>query len=138
MIRETISGFSESDWINAGVDYLVPARLAYHIIETVEYYIGNRPSKEFDWGHRFGGGWREIETKSLPSQKDMLLYLEEVEKKLAEWINLTDFQEESRIFKHTGKTLLGHALYVLRHTLDHHGEMNCLLYESGVKQINWH
>jgi len=138
MIRETISGFSESDWITAGVDYLAPARIAYHLIETVEYYIGEKIKNEFSWGKRFGGGWMDIEKDRLPRQDDMLVYLEEVEGKLTDWLGRCDFEKENMLFKHTGKTLLGHVLYVLRHTLDHHGQLNSLLYQTGIKRINWH
>jgi hypothetical protein len=138
MIRDTISGFSESDWITAGVDYLVPARIAYHLIETVEYYIGDKTKNEFSWGSRFGGGWIDIEKDRLPKQEDMLVYLEEVEGKLADWIGRCEFADENKLFNRTGKTLLAHALYVLRHTLDHHGQLNSLLYQTGIKKINWH
>ena len=138
MIRETITGFSEADWISGGVDYLVPARIAYHLIETIEYYIGDQSKNEFAWGKRFGGGWQAIEQERLPNQEDMLSYMEEVEAKLDKWLGDLDFQGENELFKHTGQTQLGHALYVLRHTLDHHGEMNYILYQSGHKNVNWH
>jgi hypothetical protein len=137
MIEETITGFSETDWISCGTDYLVPARIAYHLIETVEFYIGNKP-RDFGWGQRFGGGWQRIEKEHLPKQEDMLSYMEETASALSEWLSHCDFGEANRLFKHTGSTLLGHALYVLRHTLDHHGQMNCILYQSGNKTVNWH
>ncbi len=138
MIRETVTGFSETDWNSEGVDYLVPARIAYHLIETIEHYIGDQSKEEFGWGKRFGGGWQALEKERLPKQEDVLVYLEEIETKLAEWISHCDFQKENKLFKHTGQTQLGHALYVLRHTLDHHGEMNYILYQSGHKKVNWH
>lgn len=137
MIRESISGFSEVDWISAGVDYLVPARIAYHLIQTVEYYIADTP-KEFAWGKRFGGDWEGMAKDRLPSREDMLSYLGEIENRMSEWLGDRDLQEENELFPHTGKTLLGHALYVLRHTMDHHGQMNYILYQSGRKKVNWH
>jgi len=64
--------------------------------------------------------------------------MEEEEAKLDKWLGDLDFQGENELFKHTGQTRLGHALYVLRHTLDRHGEMNYILYQSGHKNVNWH
>ncbi len=138
MIRETITGFSETDWTGGGVDYLVPARIAYHIVETVEYYIGDKPSGKFAWGQRFGGDWKTIEKDQLPKQEDMLSYLKEIERRLVEWISHCDFQASNKLFEWTGNTQLGHVLYVLRHTLHHHGEMNYILFQSGYKKVNWH
>ena len=138
MIRETITAFSDTDWIAGGAGYLVPVRISYHLIETIEYYIGDNPSKEAPRKRRFGGDWQTMEKEQLPKKEDMLLYMEEIETRLAEWINNCDFEAENKLFEWTGNSQLGHALYVLRHTLHHHGEMNYILFESGYKKVNWH
>lgn len=88
MVDATVSETPEDVWRTGGRNYLCPARLAYHIAETAEFYLSDRD--EFPFGHRW-----------------------------------------------CGPTLLDLALYVLRHTLHHHGEMNALSVLAGTDTDNW-
>lgn len=138
MMRETITGFTDSSWVNTGVDYLVPARIAYHTLETIEYYIGDKSSKEFPWRAKFAGDWETMDKDRLPTQDQVLRYMEDIGSGLVKWLDASDFSEKNDTFGGTGKTRLGHVLYILRHTLHHHGEMNYILFQSGHKKVNWH
>lgn len=42
-LREAIANFSEEKWRRSDLAYLVPASLAMHLIESVEFYVGRVP-----------------------------------------------------------------------------------------------
>ena len=58
MIEATIDATGDDAWTHAGRDYLTPARLAYHIAETVDFYTAD--TEEFPFGDRFGGDWEAL------------------------------------------------------------------------------
>ena len=75
MLAKTIESYQGSAWVEGKENYLVPARLAYHLVETIEYYLSDASSEEFSWGGRFGGDWEGMPASDLPGQKEMIEYL---------------------------------------------------------------
>jgi len=140
MLIKTIESYQGPAWVVGKENYLVPARLAYHLVETIEYYLSDVSSEEFSWGGRFGGDWEGMPALDLPGQKEMIEYLGEMMTELRKQLSAQKdetFLAENLTFPWTGKTKLGHILYVMRHSLHHHGELCALLYESGCKEVNW-
>ena len=138
MIEATVDQFPDDQWRTAGKGYLNPARLAYHAVETVDFYISDL--EEFPFGARFGGGWEELPADKLPSRAEVLTYLVEVRQKMREWLDRFDdqsIQAENTRHPWCGSTMHGFALYVLRHSLHHHGEINALLVLAGTEKDNW-
>jgi hypothetical protein len=138
MIDTTVAAFSEVAWRTAGRDYLCPARLAYHIAGTVEYYVGD--DSDIAWSHRCNADWKELDAAKLPSQVETTEHLHEARQKMHDWIENRD--DESILgpltnHRHCGQTKLEFALYILRHTLHHHGEMNALSVLEGAESDNW-
>ena len=138
MVEATVAAIPDARWREAGRDYLNPARLAYHLVETVEFYFSD--SDDFPFGQRFGGDWPKLAPAELPSRDDVRDYLREVREKSTRWIRRHDdvsILGPNRRHPWCGETLLGLALYVLRHTLHHHGEMNALAVLDGSDTDNW-
>ncbi len=138
MIDATIAATPESAWRTAGKGYLCPARLAYHIAETAEFYVSD--DTEFPFGARFGGDWEELTPEQLPTISNAIAYLCDAKTWVGQWLSRFDdasILAPSDRFHHCGETYLERALYILRHTLHHHGEMNALSVLEGSDTDNW-
>jgi hypothetical protein len=82
MLRVAITAFPIEEWRKGELAYLRPAGIAYHVLETIDYYAGDQPADQFPWGGRFGVGWEESESAKLPSREQLIEYLDEVEANL--------------------------------------------------------
>ena len=67
MLDETIEAFDNDGWRSGDSDYAVPARLAYHTIETGDYYFHHNLAA-FEWARRFGVDWETSNTARLPNR----------------------------------------------------------------------
>jgi hypothetical protein len=137
MIGRTIEQTPDDLWRTAGKGYLCPARLAYHIVETIDFYIYDGEQDQF--GSRFGD-WEEPGPEELPSREEVLGYMREVRGTLNTWLGGYDdtaIRGPNEAHPWCGDTILELALYVLRHTLHHHGEMNALLVLEAGGTDNW-
>jgi hypothetical protein len=73
MIRFTVEEFDDEQWLSGISWFQTPARVAYHLVETLDFYFsGKRDGQEFTYGHRFGGPWWEMEDAQLPGQEALL------------------------------------------------------------------
>jgi hypothetical protein len=138
MLAEAVGVFGEG-WRAGGSDYAVPARLAYHAVETADYYFHDDLAA-FDWGGRFGVDWETKEPARLPSQQAILDYLDEVRDKASRWI--ADREDDrllapDEVFHAEGMSRLDRALYVLRHTQQTIGELCALLRARGIPRPAW-
>ena len=84
--------------------------------------------------------WKELDAEKLPSQVETTEYLHEARQKMHDWLDNHD--DESILgpltnHTHCGQTQLEFSLYILRHTLHHHGEMNALSVLEGGETDNW-
>ena len=137
MFREAILAFPEDNWKMGETDYLRPVGVAYHVVETIQFYTGDLPADQFKWGGRFGVDWESPESGKLPSQPELLGYLDEVWSIARGWIASHDLTHAEEIFTWTGKTLLSRMGYVLRHTQHHTAEMALELTKRGYQAPDW-
>ena len=139
MLLETVKSFPEDEWQKAEIDYFVPARIAYHAIETVDFYLRDDLTA-FKWGWRFGVDWDRALPTELPNQRDTLAYLHEIRRQAAEWISEGGdkgmLKTDSR-FHAEGISHLDRALYVLRHTHHHIGELCAELRRRNLPRPGW-
>ena len=139
MLREAVQHFPAEQWRSGEVDYLVPARLAIHVIEAGEFYAGDTP-EGFRWGSRFGVDWEGSPADQFPSQEEVLTYLEEIQVRVEAWLgglHDADFLAPEAAFPWTGKTVLDRAIYVLKHHHQHLGEMNAELRRRNLPRSQW-
>lgn len=137
MFEDAVRQFPADEWREGAFAYLTPARAAYHIVETAEFYSGEIPDT-FQWGHRFGGDWEAMPAEDLPSPADVLAYLADVRPQVEAWVRDVDLLAPDPAFGWTGGAFLDRALYLLRHTHHHVGEMWSELKRRGYKFPDWH
>ncbi len=144
MIRGLITEFDDSQW-RAGIsNFLIPAKLSFHLIESLEFYFtqpeGGEENYRFPFGRRFGQPWWKTPDQELPSQENLLAYLEEIETLIAETFAEMDDEALHAPFEYldfSGKTWTGHLAYALRHTMHHQGQLSALSIHHGHEGGDW-
>ena len=140
MWREELGNFPEEQWSTGDVNYLLPGRHAWHVIECCDYYMASVPPSEFQWGIRFGGDWEEATPEQLPARQQILTAMDDVQAKLEAWLSaLADqgLQAPETVCHWTGTCILGRALYLLRHNQHHLGEIHAELRRRDLPRAKW-
>jgi uncharacterized damage-inducible protein DinB len=141
MLEEAITNCPDEEWKrDSGNWFLVPSRLAYHTIETVDYYSRQSP-EGMEWAQRFGGvDWETKETDGLPDRESVSAYLKEARGALeAKLLALSDEDLLSgHAFPWTGATVLDRMIYALRHSMFHLGQIQAELRRRGLEGAQWH
>ena len=139
MLEQAIEHLSGRDWKSGVTSQAIPARLAYHIVETADFYT--HPDLDaFVWAGRFGVDWETEDPDQLPDAEAIQSYLTDVRAKVSSWI--TNLGEDALcapddVFFDEGMTHMDRALYVLRHTHQHLGELHALLHARGLPRPQW-
>ena len=136
MLREAVKAFASAEWCKGDTPYQRPAGLALHVVEAIDDYAVLKPG-ESGQSRRFSVDWEEKDSAKLPSQDDLLAYLDEVEQRLARFLASADLMACEELFRQTGSTLLSRAAYVLRHTQHHLAEMCLELHRRGYPSPQW-
>jgi hypothetical protein len=127
---EIVKDFDNDAWLHTGRGTITPARVAFHVLQGVKYYIQDSSTVLFASGKSFESNWETVPEKDLPSQGDVLACIDELKVKTEKWLSETDLNSENRSFEWAGETRLGVVLFLLRHSLYHIGELSSLLNES--------
>ena len=137
MFREAVMAFPADEWRQGDISYLRPAGVAYHVLECTDLYTGNKSVEEFAWGGRFDADWEDANSDQLPSQEQLIIYLDEMEDKLEEWFRKADLLAVETVFPWTGQLILGRAIYNSRHIQHHLSEMSLELTRRGYQSPEW-
>jgi hypothetical protein len=138
VFERIVQDFNNDAWFHTGRKTITPARLAFHILKAVKYYIEDATSILFASGKPFDNDWETAKEEDLPSQNDILVCINELEVKTQKWLSEMDYNSENKSFKWAGETKLGVVLFLLRHTLYHMGELSSLLNESKNGDVEDH
>ncbi|MEE9605053.1 MAG: DinB family protein [Candidatus Scalindua sp.] len=138
MLEQTIDRFNPEQWFSEIANKQVPAQVAYHNIECIDFYFKENEDK-FLFGKRFGkerlkGGLK------LPGKEEMLNYLEAIDQRVVAILNAVSKDELQEHNEHKypfGKSRLSHYIYALRHTMHHHGVLAALAGSMGAKKSVW-
>jgi hypothetical protein len=137
MLRDAVSAFPEDEWRTGASMYQRPAGLAYHTLETIEFYASGLAAGVFRFGSRFGVDWEAAADEDLPDQPQMLAYLSEMEAMLDEWLAAEDLAAPEETYPWTGAIRLGRVCYLLRHTQHHVAELFLELTVRGISAPDW-
>ena len=141
MVRFTVEEFEPEQWRSGISWFQTPARVAYHLVEALDAYFWDQEDEgKFTYGYRLGGPWWEMEDAQLPGQKALLEYLKEVQGRIEGAFASMDDADLSAPFEQydwSGKTLVGHYAYALRHTMHHQGALSALATHHGHEGQNW-
>jgi len=139
MLRETIEVVPEKAWYTAvadSPDYLVPARQALHVTDTIAFYNGDDP-EEKPWDEH--PDWEGAAAEELPGKASVLGLLAsneaDVMKRLAE-LGDAGLARPTR-FAWTGKTVADTHLYNLRHIQHHVAVLNTMLRVWHMHTVGW-
>jgi hypothetical protein len=140
-VRSSIEQFDEKQWLSGLSWFQKPARVAYHLVESLEVYFSTKEENEaFTYGRRFGASWWEMSDEQLPSREALLEYLGEVEARMESTFAALDdaaLNAPFELHEWSGKTLNGHYVYALRHTMHHQGALTALATFHGHEGDTW-
>ena len=138
MFHDAVDAYPADEWRHVGENgYPRPAAIAYHTLEAIDFYTSGKSSDEFPWGHRFGVEWETEDYKHLPSQQQLLTYVDEIEIRLSNWFKRMDISAPEETYAWTGDTKLENAIYLLRHTHQHTAELSLELHNRGYQAPEW-
>jgi len=138
VFERIVKDFDPETWTHTGRGTIIPARIAFHILKAVKYYIEDSSSIVFASGKSFESSWETVNEEDLPSQDDIVICIYELKSKAEKWLSEMDFDSENKSFDWAGKTKLGVVLFLLRHSLYHLGELSSLLNESKNGNVEDH
>ena len=128
--RGICEDFDPESWRSRGYGLTQPDRLAIHILQSTLYYLEDMTPFVCADGTVLDKHSAEIEKEDLPDQETILFLLQGVEKKTEDWLGGLDFGRKNEEFPWTGENFGSVALFLLRHSQHHLGEMNALLNEQ--------
>lgn len=130
-VFERLAGdFDARAWLHTGRGAMTPARLSFHILWSVRYYMQSAAPDHFASGKTFNADWAAVDEAALPSQADVAACIGEMNAQTSQWLSAMDLAGENQAFPWAGPIQGGVALFSLRHTLYHLGELSALLNES--------
>jgi hypothetical protein len=139
MYSEAINSIPNLHWRTGEIDYLIPARLILHALETLDFYSTASPDK-YTHGYRFKVDRKTARPRQLPTKAQLDAYLGEVKAKTESWLKGLedkDLLSPESEFPWTGSTVLCRVLYSLEHCRQHFGELNAELRIRGLPRIKW-
>jgi len=141
---KAIEQIPADQWRDGDVDYLIPARHALHVVNTVDGYC--RSEQPASWNSlaeaHFGRSldWEGTPASQLPDQAETLGYLEAVRTRAHQWLmDLSDERllQPQEAFPWTGPNVLSRLIYVIRNSQDHTGQLNAELRRRGLPRSAW-
>ena len=138
-LRDAIVKTPAEEWRQGATDYLIPARLAYHVLFVADMYATPMGYEEYKPHRRYKIDW-EGPAEAMPNREDLFTMINETEVNVKQWLlDLGDegLLEEETQYPWTGERKLGRVLYLLRHNQWHIGELNAILRARGIEQVEW-
>jgi hypothetical protein len=129
VFERLVNDFDEDAWLHTGRKTITPARLSFHILKAVKYYLEDKSTILFESGKSFDIDWETAQENDLPSQKDIVACIGGLKEKTEKWLSEMDYSSPNKAFQWAGETKLGAVIFLLRHTIYHLGELSSLLNE---------
>ena len=136
MLRYTINAYPEDSWREGESLYQRPASLALHIVQTIDFFTAMKAGEGSE-APLTQISWQERDSSKLPTQAELLQYLDLVEERQAYFLVNADFEAQEELFPWTGRTVLSRALYSLRHAQHHLADLAMELKRRGFNPPTW-
>ncbi len=130
VFERIVDTFDDDAWIHAGRGSCAPVRLAFHLLKSTKYYLQDAAETPFASGKSFETDWISAKEEDLPSRSDLSAGIAQWRAKTGKWLSDMDLSAANTSFQWAGESKFGVALFLLRHTLYHLGELSSLLNES--------
>jgi uncharacterized damage-inducible protein DinB len=138
VFERLVKDFDSRTWKSTGRGATTPVRLSLHILQATKYYLEDSSNYQFASGKSFEINSETTQDDNLPSQKDILIAIDNFREKTEKWLSEMDFNAENMSFGWAGETKLGVVIFLLRHSLYHIGELSSLLNESKNGDVEDH
>lgn len=127
--RKIVADFDEKALRTSGVGQTVPLGLSFHILGSTKFYIQDTdtPLKLKNGEILPGPEEKPNENDEPPNSEDIQFMIDDLKAKTKKWLLELDFDAKNEKFEWTGKSQGSVALFLLRHSQYHLGEMNALL-----------
>ncbi len=134
MLRDAVERFPAEQWYAETCPDMAPARRAYHLVYWADAYsrrsvpeVGDVPDPD------------DPDISRLPDQAGLLAYAERTAARIDD---LLRGGSAARLLapyrtRRTGACLYERLIYVLRHNLQHYGELQTLLRLQGLEPGGW-
>ena len=137
-MHDTIESADDEKWRQGDHFIQVPAKLAYHNIECLDFYFRPDGAAKFVWGHRFGKSYWELSNEEQPSQSELIIYLDEITEQIfAHFYALDDAMLVKPFPNNPDWTRIEQYLYALRHTDHHQGSLAAVADLVGIPSADW-
>ncbi len=141
MLRTALENIPDDRWHDGTGDWYFSYN-AYHVVETMNFYIQDSPDK-MKWGDRAGYHWEkgiDVEKEILPKiTKEIVTdYLRDIEELVTK--TLSSMTMENLIANdefHWFESVFEKLIYLLRHNMHHIGELSKTLRDWGSKTAKW-
>ena len=140
MVRFTIEEFEEDEWTSGISWFYTPARVALHTALALEGYFFYKPDGQYVPAIELDARWWELSDDQLPKQAELLEYLADIEQRIESVFGSLadeDLGAPFEVVDYSGKTLVGHYAYALRHTMHHQGALTVLATHHGHEGECW-
>jgi hypothetical protein len=125
MLEDGIRKISDAGWRTGPDDYLVPVRIAYHLLKSFEWLVNELPREEFLATRKYKLDWLGP-VEPMPSREEMLAELTGLQRKVLAWLEKAVEPEK-----------IERALYILRHTQHHIGELSIIARLIHCESPEW-
>lgn len=134
MLRDAVTRFTEEEWYSEIVPGMAPARRAFHLVYWSDVYV--RRSRTAVTGVPDPD---TADLRSLPGQAALLGYMDQVADRIDSVLRKGRASQLLRDFgtRRTGANLHERLIYVLRHNLQHYGELQAMLRLAGHEPGEW-
>jgi len=137
--RDAVSNIPDDQWKTCEIEYLIPARQVYHMILAAERYASVLSPDEYMRTRKYNLNWLGP-VDGMPDKDESLKDIQWIEDKIMKWLD--DLGDEGVLAEETlspwtGDTVLDKALYLLRHTHHHLGELNAELVRRDIPRPEW-
>jgi hypothetical protein len=136
MVRTAIANCPEGRWLQADTGYRRPAGLALHILQSIGFFGALEPGDQLD-DALMQINWRERDSTKLPAREDVRWFIDKVEKRTANFLANADLTAKEELFPWTGSTVLGRAVYSLRHGQHHVADLIAEVHRHRPGSIEW-
>jgi hypothetical protein len=126
MFEDGIRKVPDEYWRQGISDFLIPVRIAYHIMIGLEWFVTPLSEDEHRKTRRYNLNW-EGAVVDMPDRRLMLDDLAWMKERIAEWFA----EGEPRMSR------FGKALYFMRHTQHHIGEFSAIARLLDLDGPSW-
>ncbi len=132
---KVVKAFDAEPWLHVGRKGYNPGRLAFHMLQSVKFYLSDKEALLYGQGKPFDVDPWKMADEDVPTQEQILALMEVMKAKTEQWLTALDYSAKNIAFPWAGETILGVVIFTLDHHLWHLGELSALLNESKHGEI---